>query len=150
MRFVRPVTISRTALCILYALVALVALVGTWANNLQLEAAGPLDANVRFWAQSLATPVSRSLTVDLLLLAASVTTWMVLEARRVGLRFVWLWVIAGVLVGVSVIVPLFLIVRERALGRTAGPVAGTLRPVDLLGLAVVGATALAYTFVALR
>ena len=57
--------ISRRLLCIGYALIALVALVGCWSNNLQLmEGRDFLGANVFFWQETLANPVSRSITAS--------------------------------------------------------------------------------------
>lgn len=41
--------------------------------------------------------------------------WMVLEARRVGVRFVWLYVLFAMTIAISVTFPLFLVARERRL-----------------------------------
>ena len=52
---------------------------------------------------------------------------MVLEARRLGMRGVWLYLLFGMLVAISVTVPIFLINRERALAqREPSSAAGTL------------------------
>lgn len=142
-------TISRKLLCVLYALVAAVALVGTWGNNLQLDAKGPLEANVLFWSGTLATPISRSITVDLFLLGLPVTVWMLLEARRLAMRGVWIYIILGGLVAISVTVPVFLLQRERRLARTDGPVAGTLSVGDLVGVVILCVVAVVYTVFAL-
>jgi hypothetical protein len=40
---------------------------------------------------------------------------MVLEARKLGIRWVWAYVVFGVLIAISVTFPLFLIARERRL-----------------------------------
>lgn len=140
--------VPRRALCVLYAVVAVVALVGTWSNNLQIVSDGFLDANVVFWRDTLATPVSRSITVDLFWLVFPVAVWMVLEARRLEMRGVWLYIVFGLVVAISVAVPLFMIHRERTLLRTE-PDAGTVRAGDLVGLGVLLAVALGYTALAL-
>ena len=61
---------------------------------------------------------------------------MVLEARRLGMRGVWLYLLFGTLVAISVTVPIFLINRERALAaREPSSAAGTLGAFDIIGLA---------------
>jgi hypothetical protein len=66
---------------------------------------------------------------------------MVLEARRLGIRFVWLYVILGFLVAISVTFPLFLIARER---RLAAQDDLELAGGDRLGLWAVGAAAVLF------
>lgn len=143
-------TISRKALCVFYGLIGLTALVGTWGNNLQYASLGFLGANLHFWQETLATPASRSITVDILFLALAVTTWMLLEARRLGIRGVWLNIVFGTLIAISFTFPLFLINRERALARSneASP-AGTLTPGDLVGLAGLATIFTAYAVIGL-
>jgi len=140
------VTISRRVLCLIYALIAALALVGTWGNNVAyLSDRGFLDSNLRFWADTLANPASRSITVDIFFLALAVFVWMLLEARRLGMRGVWLYWVLGMLVAISVTVPVFLINRERALARRDGSRgAGTLSRADAAGLFLVGLATVAY------
>lgn len=143
-------TVSRKALCVVYALTALLALVGTWGNNLAYLDAGFVGANRAFWMDTLANPASRSITADLFFLLLAVFVWMVLEARRLRMRGVWLYLLFGTFIAISVTVPIFLINRERALA-AAQPVdaAGTLHPADVVGLVFVAALTLAYTAVTL-
>jgi len=143
-------SVSRKALCLLYALIALLALVGCWANNIQYLGLGVVGTNVAFVRDTLVNPASRSVTADLLFLLLAVVIWMVLEARRLGMRHVWLYVLFGAAVAISVTVPIFLINRERALGASESrEVAGTLSKGDTLGLVLVAAVAIAYTAFAL-
>ena len=138
---------SRMILCWLYAATALLALVGTWSQNVAYFRpdegwlAGFALATWRFWPETLATPASTSITVDLGLLLVPVFALMVIEARRIGIRFVWLYIVLGILVAISVTFPLFLIARERQLaarGEGSGEL-GLTRPdvLALLGLAAV-------------
>jgi hypothetical protein len=112
---------SRRILCWVYAAIALLALVGTWHQNLSYFRAnegwlvGFGLATGRFWLETLATPASTSITVDLGLLLLPLSALMVIESRRLGIRFVWLYVVLGLLVAVSVTFPLLLIARERQL-----------------------------------
>ena len=86
-------TISRRVLCVVYALVGLVALVGTWGNNIDYLDLGIVGANIHFWQETLVNPASRSITVDILCLALAAIVWMLLEARRLSMRGAWLWVL---------------------------------------------------------
>jgi hypothetical protein len=137
--------ISRKALCIAYGLIALLALVGTWGNNVAYLSLGFVGANTTFWQETLVNPASRSITVDLFFLGIAMFVWMVLEARRLGMRGVWLYLLFGMLVAISVTVPIFLINRERALAaREPSSAAGTLRVPDIAGLVLVTAAIAAY------
>jgi hypothetical protein len=115
-----PVTGSRKALCAVYALIAAGALVATWTQNLAFFAQSP-DAGVAgFVAGGYANPAAASLTNDLLFLTLAAIVWMVVEARRHAIRFVWLYVALSFLVAISVTFPLFLIARERRLAAASG------------------------------
>lgn len=128
-------TVSRRALCVAYAVIALCALVGTWGNNLAYLGLGYADANATFWKDTMANAASRSITVDIGFLTLAVFTWMVLEARRLAMRGVWLYLLFGMVVAISVTGPLFLVHREIALARREpGAPAGRLHPLDAAGL----------------
>ena len=143
-------TISRNALCVAYALIGLVALAGTWGNNIAYLDMGIAGANLHFWQQTLVNPASRSITVDILLLGLAVIIWMFLEARRLAMGGVWIYVFASVFIAISAAVPAFLIHRERALAARDGSCsAGTLSVAELLALVVLGGVMLAYTFISL-
>jgi hypothetical protein len=109
------VTGSRKALCIVYALIALGALVATWSQNFAFFAAEPDAGIAGFIAGGYANHAAASLTNDLLFLLIAAIVWMVVEARRHGVRFVWLYVALSFVVAISVTFPLFLIARERRL-----------------------------------
>ncbi|HET8880719.1 MAG TPA: DUF2834 domain-containing protein [Solimonas sp.] len=137
--------VSRKILCAAYGLIALLALAGTWSHNIAYLSHGFAGANLAFWHDTLANPASRSITVDLFFLTLAVFVWMVLEARRLGMRGVWLYLLGGMLVAISVTVPLFLINRELALHeREPSRHAGTLGVADIIGLIVVAAACLGY------
>lgn len=141
--------ITRKALTGFYILIAVAALVGTWGNNLQMLGGTFVEANVRFWQATLATPVSRSITVDIFWLGLPVNAWMLAEARRLKIRSVWLYLVGSFLIAISVTLPLFLIHRDRVLSRT-DPNAGELSVADLVALAVLTLSAALYTAFALQ
>lgn len=143
-------TVTRKAACVIYGLIGLLALVGTWGNNIHYLNLGFLGANQEFWKETLANPASRSITVDIFFLGLAVFLWMVLEARRLGMRGVWLYLLFGMLIAISFTVPVFMINRERALAaREAGQPAGTLSALDLVGLVLVAAGIVIYAGITL-
>jgi len=142
--------VSRSALRVVYALTGLVALVGTWGNNIEYLDLGIVGANVHFWQETLVNPASRSITVDILCLALAAIVWMLLEARRLSMRGAWLWVLFGVFVAMGAAFPWFMVHRELVLERReASSSAGTLYAADIFGIVLVGIAVLAYTFLAL-
>ena len=144
-------SISRKTLCVVYGLIALLALVGTWGNNVAYLSLGFVGANTAFWQETLANPASRSITVDLFFLGLAVFVWMVLEARRLGMRGVWLYLLFGMLIAISMTVPIFLINRERALAATEpSSAAGRLHVLDAVGLVLSSIGIVAYAVIALR
>jgi hypothetical protein len=143
-------TISRRVLCIVYALVGLVALAGTWGNNIDYLDLGLVGANFHFWQETLVNPASRSITVDILCLALAAIVWMLLEAHRLSMRGVWLWVLFGLFVAMGAAFPWFMVHRELVLGRREpSSSGGTLSAADVIGIVAVGVAVLAYTFLAL-
>lgn len=68
--------------CAAYALMALVALVGTVSQLPQYLPLGLVQDNVQFWSDTLANPASRFITIDVLVVFLVVWPWMIGEARR--------------------------------------------------------------------
>ena len=144
-------TLSRKALCVVYALIGMTALVTTWANVLgAVQQYGFWEGTVRFWQDTLVNESSRFITIDLLFLGLTVILWMLREARRLAIPGVWVYVIGGLLIAISLTVPLFMIQRERTLARLdAGAPAGQLGTGDLAGFITLVAVSLGYAAVAL-
>jgi hypothetical protein len=143
---------SRQLLCTAYGAIAVLALVGTWTQNVAYFRPdegllrGFAMATARFWPATLATPASVSITVDLAFMFGASSALMFVEARRVGVRFVWLYVVLGFAVAISVTFPLFLIARERrlaALGRPSDVI--DLSGADLAALVGLGGMTAAIT-----
>lgn len=110
-------TLTRKALCTIYALIALLALISTWGHNVVYLPLGFVGANLKFWQETLVNPASRSITLDIFYFGIAVFVWMALEARRLQMRGFWLYVVLSMLVAISVTVPVFLIQRERKLAQ---------------------------------
>ena len=114
---------TRQLLCLAYAAVAVLALAATWSQNVAYftPGQGPLvgfvTATGRFWPDTLTTPASVSITVDIALFTLVASVFLVREGRRLQMWLPWLYVILGLLVAISVTFPLFLIARERRLAQ---------------------------------
>ncbi|WP_269618676.1 DUF2834 domain-containing protein [Zhongshania sp. BJYM1] len=108
------------ALVGLYLLTALLALIFTWLHVPAYFGNGFLDANIQFWNDALfnANPAGNFLTVDILFLAFACNVWMFIEARRLGIKHVYLYVIGGVVIAISVAFPLFMAARELRIAAT--------------------------------
>lgn len=123
----------RRILCVFYGLVALAALIATWSQNLQYGG----GAGGSFLMDLKASPASRSFTVDIGFYLLAGAALMVVEARRLGLRFVWAYVILGFVLAISVTFPLFLIAREMRLAKTETTASAVkLTMTDIAGLAL--------------
>jgi hypothetical protein len=99
----------------LLVFLGLLGLVGTWAQAFGYLEHGFLAGNVLFWRETVATPASTFITVDILVLAAAVFVVMFAEGRRLGIGAGWLWgyFLASVAIGISFAVPMFLAHRQR-------------------------------------
>jgi len=104
---------------LLFVVIGIVGLVGTWAQVSGYLGQGFLSGNVLFWKDAVATPAGRFLTVDVLVLAAALTAWMFGEGRRLGIGPGWLWAyfLGSLLIGISFALPLFLAHRQRRIRR---------------------------------
>ena len=110
---------SSRALCICYTAIAVVALYGTWSQNLyyfsDLSLTTTIAAFGNFVVDIKANPATRSIGIDILLFAFAAIIWMVHEARKLGVRLVWVYVVLAFMIAISVTFPLFLIAREMKL-----------------------------------
>jgi hypothetical protein len=130
---------SSKVLCAAYGAIAVAALIATWSQNVAYlhKPSGFVD----FWVATKVNPASRSITVDIILFGLAATVWMVIEARKHGVRFVWLYVVGGGLIAISVTFPLFLIARELRISRTEPTRLG---PVDTTALVLFAAASLLF------
>lgn len=127
---------TRRLLCGFYALVALGALMTTWSQNIAHFMAGR-SFPLQYMEDLTVTAAARSFSVDLGFLLLAAAGLMVAEARRLGVKWVWLYVILGFAIAISVTFPLFLIARELRLAKIeTTPSAAKLNTLDMTGLAL--------------
>lgn len=104
-------------LCWVYALIAAVSLVATWSNNLAFLAQ-PEHWSVASWVRALyVNPAAASFVNDLFGLGIAATIFMVVEARRLGVRHIWIYLLISPTLAISVAFPLFLIARQRMIAQ---------------------------------
>lgn len=103
-----------TALQIFYGACAAMGLVGVGWAAMQAPGAAQFLAEIRgSWAAA-------TVFLDLLFLAIPVVAFAVVEARRLGMRAPWIWIPLVVILPGAFLIPLFLLLRERALARRTG------------------------------
>jgi Ca2+/Na+ antiporter len=108
---------SEKILCSIYAIIAFVALIATWSNNLAFIREPENQNVVSFYRALYANPAAASFTNDLLLYALAGFIFMALEARRLHIRFVWAHILLSLFIAVSVMFHLFLIARQIAISQ---------------------------------
>ncbi len=96
---------------IVYLVLAIIGLVGTWTLNILAIASGS-DFVGEWLTNGFAT---QSLQVDLLVLAVAVGAFLLVEGRRLGMRHAWLFLPLAAVTAAAFAVPLFLALRERKL-----------------------------------
>lgn len=95
-----------------YGLLAAGALYATWSNNLEFFGLPDNGGLAGFIAMSYANPAAASISNDLLFACLAIFAFMLAESRRIGMRFVWVYIVLSLVVAVSVMTPLFLAARQ--------------------------------------
>lgn len=108
-----------TPLALCYLVLAIAGLVGTWAFNVMA-----ITQMTNFIGDLVGSgPAVSSITVDLLVVAIAGSVFIIVEARRIGMRRGWLYVVLSGVTALAFTLPLFLAMRQRHLTRltTAAP-----------------------------
>lgn len=100
-----------TPLSITWLILAIAGLIGTWTFN--ALAIVQLRDFIGDWVGS--GPAVSSLTVDLLIVAIAGCILIVVEARRLGMKRAWLYIVLSGITAFAFTFPLFLAMRERRL-----------------------------------
>lgn len=68
------------------------------------------------------SPVDWVLSLDILIVAIAGSGFIILEGRRLGMRYLWVYIVASGITAFAFTFPLFLAMREKALAtRESGP-----------------------------
>ncbi|MEI5585478.1 MULTISPECIES: DUF2834 domain-containing protein [unclassified Agromyces] len=100
-----------TPLAVAYLVLAVAGLVGTWTYNAIAIARG--DDFIGDLVSS--GPAVSSITTDLLVVAVAGSVLIVVESRRLGMRFAWAYLVGSALTAFAFTFPLWLAMRERRL-----------------------------------
>jgi Terpene cyclase DEP1 len=98
-------------ICTTYGSIALLALPATWINNIAFMQQ-PNNSLMDFINAAYVNAAAASLSNDLLFIAIAASVFMAVEGKRVGVRFVWLYLVLSGVVAISVTFPLFLLARH--------------------------------------
>ena len=110
-----PGTVRWTPLAITYLVLAIVGLIGTWTLN--ILAITQQSTFVGEWLSN--PPATQSLQVDLLVLAVASGVFIVIEGKKLGMRWAWVFLPLAAVTAAAFAVPLFLALRERRLSARA-------------------------------
>lgn len=105
-------------LCGIYFVLAVAALVFAFGNTVAYMLSSGNGGLSGFFSAGYVNYATSSLTNDLLIVAVAAVVLMVVEGRRLGVRYVWAYVAASFLIAISVAFPLFLIARQLKLVAT--------------------------------
>jgi hypothetical protein len=101
-------TSTDKALCAVYAVLGVAALVGT-----QIVLVDYLTSDdPSLFDDAVANGAATFSLIDLLAVALVGLVFMVVEGRRLGMRFLWVYVVVTFAVAISVALPAFLIARQ--------------------------------------
>jgi hypothetical protein len=110
-------TKNEKLLCGLYAAIALISLIATWAHNLAFFAQPENRELTSFIRALYVNHASASIANDIFLFGLAAFIFMVQEAKKLAIRHVWLYILLSCLIAISVIFPLFLIARQAAIAK---------------------------------
>jgi hypothetical protein len=106
------VTRFEKSISTIYAIIALVALVTTWSNNIAFMIQ-PGNTTIQSWYDAIyANYAAASFTNDLFMLALAGCIFILVEGRRLQMRFVYVYILLSGPIAISVMFPLFLIARQ--------------------------------------
>lgn len=105
----------------LYAVLALLGLSLTWYFNFQHIAEQGSLSLLSFVSAAYVNHASTSIANDVLIAALTFLCWSFMEARQVGMRHWWLYVVLTFGLAFAFAFPLFLLMRERKLHALSHP-----------------------------
>ena len=100
-----------TPTAVAFLVLAVAGLVGTWTFNVFAI------VQMRDFIGDLVSggPAVSSITVDLMVVAIAGSIFIIVEGRRLGMRFAWLYIVLSGVTAFAFTFPLFLAMRQRRL-----------------------------------
>ncbi|MBK25788.1 MAG: hypothetical protein CME70_17445 [Halobacteriovorax sp.] len=95
-----------------YGLFSLVALILCLRENYNYMGGDLGQGLLSFIKDCFVTHASSSITIDIIFFTAAAFIFMYREARKLGIRYLWVYYFFAMTIAVSVTFPLFLIARE--------------------------------------
>ncbi len=112
-------TVKLRPLEVTYLVIAAAAMVGTWSHIIAFfRESGDVSA-LAFLRACFVNHAASSIAIDIIAVAAAAFVFMGVEARRLGIRHVWVYMLLSIVIAISVMLPIFLFVRERRRNRVA-------------------------------
>lgn len=93
---------------IIYLLLSIAGLVGTWYFNILA-----IQQGSDFFSDRSSSPAVSSATTDLLIAASAASIFMYFEGKRLKMKNVWLYILGSFVTAIAFTFPLFLAMRER-------------------------------------
>ena len=96
----------------------------TWAQLSELGWTGVSiaeedgGAGLSFIEACFANHAAASISIDILFFGLAAFVFMAIEAKLLGMRFFWVYVLLSFLIAISVTFPVFMAVRQRHLARS--------------------------------
>lgn len=110
---------SEKALCVLFAVLAAGGLVTTVSQTIAFLRTPDNGGLPGLLDQMYATPASAAASNELTFLTLAAVVFMIVEARRLNMRHLWAYIVAGCLVAISMAFALFLLARQVKLAHRA-------------------------------
>lgn len=105
-----------TPLMLFYGVFALTGAVVPWYFNIRyMQETGELLTPQALFVGGFINTITSSIMSDFLIGTTPILVWMVVEGRRLGMRYLWFYVLTTFLVAFAFSCPLFMLLREARL-----------------------------------
>ncbi|MDJ0571645.1 MAG: DUF2834 domain-containing protein [Pleurocapsa sp. MO_192.B19] len=99
-----------------YFILSIIGLVLPYSKFISFIAANGLDLQL-FWTQLFANQISSFFALDLLISVVVFWIFVFREGTKLQMKFLWLYIVLDLLIGLSFALPLFLFVRSRKIDK---------------------------------
>lgn len=106
----------------LYLFLAIIGLCATWYFNIQFYLTEENTSILNYIAQTTTTFPARSFNADLTVVVITFFVWYIPEARKLNMKYWWVFIPLTFLIAIAFAFPLFLYFREIKLEKLRGVV----------------------------